>query len=118
MRDSAKIEGEKTFGESRIDSTHEGYNKILENDAVKEALSSENGVPLFEDLGMDHIKIMREKGVDLRQLFLVDTAGKSFNAEKFAAGDTFYISFSTNSDLADAMDFSFMDSSAETLSID
>ena len=61
---------------------------------------------------------MREKGVDLRQLFLVDASGKSFSAEKFAAGDTFYMSFSINKGLSEAMDFSFMDSSAQTLKID
>ena len=117
-RDIAKLESGESFGEARLNSLHEGYNKILEDEAVKEALLTNGEVPEFEDLGMDHIKSMREKGVDLRQLFLVDANGKSFDGESFSAGETYFISLSVNSELRENMDFSMIDFSAKNIEID
>ncbi len=119
-RDFQKKEwSEKTFGERRLEFTHEAYKKLLENPEIKELLTNADGsIPLFEDLWMDHIKLLRDKGVSLTGLFLIYSSWENFEEWLLEEGKSYIINFSGNQDFHNNMDFSFIDSSAKQIEID
>lgn len=117
-RDITIIEGEKTLWEARLDGTQAAYEEILKDEKIKDALSNANGAPEFEDIDMDHIKILKDSWVDLRKIFLTGANGQTFRWGVIQTGQEFTVNFSTNERLAGNMDFSFFDSSAQEIEID
>jgi len=109
---------EESLWETRLDSVHESYNKILENEEIRDALTSKDWeIPTFEELDMSHIVILRDKWVNLSELFLVNENGSSFSWE-IEVGGIYIINFSTNSNLEGELNFSFLNSDVEKINLD
>jgi hypothetical protein len=104
--------------EVRLDSAHEAYNKILEDDEIKEAITTRAGeVPTFEELDMSDINILDEKWVNLAELFLVNSDGSSFSWE-ITEWNSYIINFSTNANLAGKMNFAFIARDSQKIVVD
>ncbi len=68
---------------------------------------------------MDHIRILRDNGVNLARMFLVDAeTGTSMESSILQEGSSYVINFSANQSLQRQMDFAFINSSAERISVD
>lgn len=118
-RDSQIIEWETTLWAKRLETTHEGYETLLENDDIKGALeSSDWNVPSFEDLWMTHFNLIREQGGDLRQLFMTTETWEALSESWVEVWKSYIINFWANSELANALNFSFLDINGGEISID
>lgn len=118
IRDKQSV-WETTFWEERLRDVHEWYERLLENEEIKNALTNRDGtIPLFEDLWMDHINILREKWVNMAELFLVQENSDAYLWEELTVWSTFIASLSSNNDFASNLDFSFIDTSAQDIEID
>jgi len=123
-RDARELESEKTFWETRLDSAREYYESLMKNGdeltELGEALASNAwNLPEFEDLGMEHIRILRENNVNLARMFLVN--GETWEAMEswiLQEGNTYVINFSANEALQSQMDFAFINSSADVINVD
>lgn len=109
--------GEKLW-ELRLNSINETYSKILENSEIKELLTSNDGqVPSFEELRMYHINILRDKGVNLSELFLVNENGTTLSWE-IQEGWKYLINFAGNADLARNMNLAFIIRDTQEIIVD
>ncbi len=118
-RDSRILEGDTTFGETRLEGTNKAYNTLLEDPKIKEALTSRGGiVPLFEDLNMENINTLREKGVNLAKLFLTDTSAEAITSSILQEGSSYIVNFSANEALQNTLDFAFINNAAQEIEID
>lgn len=102
----------------RLEWTNEAYNRILENAEIKEAITSNAGeTPTFEQLDMNHINILKEKWVNLAELFLVNGDGTSFSWA-MQQWESYIINFWGNENLPGKLDFAFLTHEVEQISID
>lgn len=68
---------------------------------------------------MDHIRILRDNGVNLARMFLVDAeTGTSMESSILQEGSSYVINFSANQNLQRQMDFVFINNLAERISVD
>jgi len=124
IRDSKIIEWERNLWKIRLEGTHEYYNSLMlwedgELTKLWEKIATKDWkLPEFEDLGMNHIDILIKEWADLRKLFLTDTLWKRFPWWDLEEWKTYIINFSINSELADKMDFAFIDHSVKSVEID
>lgn len=110
-------EREKLWNE-RLKSSNEAYEKILENEEIKESLTSKNWeTPSFEELQMNHIDILFDKWVDLATLFLVDQNGKSISWE-IQEWQKYIINFWNNTHLSWRIDFAFIAKNTQNIKVD
>lgn len=102
----------------REKSTNEAYERILQNDAFKEAIEDgEWNVPKFEELRMDDISALKEAWANLAELFLTDVEGKSisWNVEQWKS---YVVNFWGNTHLSWKMDFAFIGMDAKEITVD
>jgi len=101
LRDETMVwDNKEKLGEERLDSSHENYNEILENEEIKQALTNSEWVtPTFEELDSDHILILQKKWVNLAKLFLVHEDGSNIS-EDLEQGKSYIVNFWRNTELA------------------
>ncbi len=130
-RDITELESGKSFGETRLELTHEWYKNLTLNEdgsltEIWEAIANgdesiepaANRLPNFEDLKMDQIQILKENWANFKNLFLVHPTGENFEWWLLQEWESYIINFSANEELSNKMDFSFIDSSAQQIEID
>lgn len=106
------------LGDVREKSSNEAYEKALEDDSVETALKDwEGNTPKFEELRMNDIVILREAGVNLAEIFLVDTGWQSISGN-IETWKNYIINFGTNTHLSWKMNFAFIAMDTQKISVD
>ncbi|NDK09443.1 glycoside hydrolase family 104 protein [Candidatus Gracilibacteria bacterium] len=119
LRDETMVgDNKEKLGEERLDSSHENYNEILENEEIKQALTNSEGVtPTFEELDSDHILILQKKGVNLAKLFLVHEDGSNIS-EDLEQGKSYIVNFGRNTELAGKLNLAIIARNSQEVLLD